>query len=141
LDKIAVSLGGRAAEEIFVGRISTGAADDLDKVTKMAYSMVTTYGMNPELGLLSFNKSDNQFYKPFSEETGQLIDDAVRQMVNEQYNRVKDLLTAKRSVLTSLAEQLLTKETLVYTELRDVLGERPFAKKDHHKEFLHSGTA
>mmetsp|Transcript_39746 Transcript_39746/g.105251 ORF Transcript_39746/g.105251 Transcript_39746/m.105251 type:complete len:706 (-) Transcript_39746:478-2595(-) len=141
LDKIAVSLGGRAAEEIFVGRISTGAADDLDKVTKMAYSMVTTYGMNPELGLLSFNKSDNQFYKPFSEETGQLIDNAVRQVVNEQYNRVKDLLTAKRSVLTSLSEQLLAKETLVYTELKDVLGERPFAMTDQHKEFLQSGTA
>jgi len=69
LDKIAVSLGGRAAEELFVGKISTGASDDLDKVTKMAYSMVAVYGMNPELGLLSYsqNNSSQQFYKPYSE--------------------------------------------------------------------------
>merc|ERR1719414_2090183 len=91
LDKIAVALGGRAAEEIFVGKISTGAADDLDKVTKMAYSMVSVYGMNPELGLLSYSQqnSGQQFYKPYSEETGQKIDKAARALVEEQYDRVK----------------------------------------------------
>merc|ERR1719203_457748 len=97
LDKIAVALGGRAAEELFVGKISTGAADDLDKVTKMAYSMVSVYGMNPELGLLSFNQQDasEQFYKPYSEVTGQLIDREARSIVDEQYDRVKALLTEK----------------------------------------------
>merc|ERR1711990_218512 len=76
LDKIAVALGGRAAEELFVKKISTGASDDLDKVTKMAYSMVTVYGMNPDLGLLSYNGggSSENFYRPYSEETAQLID-------------------------------------------------------------------
>merc|ERR1719411_2328655 len=76
LDKIAVSLAGRAAEEIFVGKISTGAADDLDKVTKMAYSMVAVYGMNSKVGLLSYNQNNasEQFYKPYSDETGQVID-------------------------------------------------------------------
>merc|ERR1711933_256137 len=84
LDKIAVSLGGRAAEELFVGKVSTGAADDLDKVTKMAYSMVSVYGMNPELGLLSYNqgRGDNQFYKPYSEATGRLMDREARQVTN-----------------------------------------------------------
>merc|ERR1719222_118041 len=95
LDKIAVALGGRAAEELFVGKISTGASDDLDRVTKMAYSMVSVYGMNPELGLLSYsqNSSSEQFYKPYSEETGQLIDREARSIVDDQYQRVKALLT------------------------------------------------
>merc|ERR1719253_2361879 len=76
LDKIAVALGGRAAEEIFVGKITTGAADDLDKVTKMAYQLVSVYGMTDGIGLLSYqqNNSGEQFYKPYSEETGQKID-------------------------------------------------------------------
>merc|ERR1719395_45736 len=97
LDKMAVSLGGRAAEEIFVGRISTGASDDLDKVTKMAYSMVAVYGMNPELGLLSYNQNNagEQFYKPYSEETGQLIDREARAIVESQYDRIKALLDEK----------------------------------------------
>merc|ERR1719254_477820 len=76
LDKIAVALGGRAAEELFVGRISTGASDDLDRVTKMAYAMVSQYGMNPTLGLVSYsqNNASEQFYKPYSEATAQIID-------------------------------------------------------------------
>merc|ERR1740121_1074483 len=112
LDKIAVALGGRAAEELFVGKISTGAADDLDKVTKMAYSMVGVYGMNPELGLLSYNNnnSSEQFYKPYSEVTGQLIDKEARGIVDEQYERVKALLTEKDSLMYALAGQLIDKE-------------------------------
>merc|ERR1719359_1085219 len=76
LDKIAVALAGRAAEELFVGQITTGASDDLDKVTKMAYSMVAVYGMDSELGLLSYGQlnGSEQLYKPYSEETGQMID-------------------------------------------------------------------
>merc|ERR1719281_1628197 len=86
-DKICVALGGRAAEELFVGKISTGASDDLDKVTKMAYSMVAVYGMNKELGLLSYsqNNASEQFYKPYSEETGQLIDREASKIVEMEY--------------------------------------------------------
>jgi len=140
LDKIAVSLGGRAAEELFVGRISTGAADDLDKVTKMAYSMVAVYGMNPELGLLSYNQNNasEQFYKPYSEETGQLIDREARSIVEEQYNRVKKLLTEKTALMTSMADALIEKETLVYNELKELLGERPFALKDEYSKFVNA---
>merc|ERR1740121_407265 len=112
LDKIAVTLGGRAAEDIFIGKITTGASDDLDKVTKMAYSIVGVYGMNPELGLLSYNNnnSSEQFYKPYSEVTGQLIDKEARGIVDEQYERVKALLTEKDSLMYALAGQLIDKE-------------------------------
>jgi len=142
LDKIAVALGGRAAEELFVGKISTGAADDLDKVTKMAYSMVAVYGMNPELGLLSYNQNNasEQFYKPYSEETGQLIDREARQIVDEQYGRVKALLTEKSELMTELSNKLAEKETLVYNELKDILGERPFGIKDSYKQFVTAGA-
>eukprot|EP00929_Paragymnodinium_shiwhaense_P020395 TRINITY_DN13616_c0_g1_i1.p1 TRINITY_DN13616_c0_g1~~TRINITY_DN13616_c0_g1_i1.p1 ORF type:complete len:851 (-),score=303.72 TRINITY_DN13616_c0_g1_i1:316-2868(-) len=138
LDKIAVSLGGRAAEEIFVGRISTGASDDLDKVTKMAYSMVAVYGMNPELGLLSYNQNNasEQFYKPYSEETGQLIDREARQIVEIQYARVKELLKEKKDLMMAMGDKLAEKETLVYTDLRELLGERPFQMKQQYGSFI-----
>jgi len=141
LDKIAVALGGRAAEELFVGKISTGAADDLDKVTKMAYSMVAVYGMNPELGLLSYNQNNasEQFYKPYSEETGQLIDREARSIVDGQYSRVKALLQEKSDLMTALSDRLAEKETLVYNELKDVLGERPYGIKDSYKLFVTAG--
>lgn len=141
LDKIAVSLGGRAAEELFIGRISTGASDDLDKVTKMAYSMVTLYGMNPAMGLVSFNPNsqNDQFYKPYSEETGRLVDREVRELVSQQYDRVKALLTEKTSLMQSLADQLFEKETLVYTDLRGVLGERPYGMKKQFVQFVQAG--
>merc|ERR1719379_1783174 len=116
LDKICVALAGRAAEEIFVGQISTGASDDLDKVTKMAYSMVSIYGMNTDIGLLSYNQNDasQQFYKPYSEETGRKIDQEARAIVNAQYERVKNLLEEKRDLLLSFSDSLNEKETLVH---------------------------
>merc|ERR1719468_740607 len=138
LDKIAVALGGRAAEELFVEKISTGAADDLDKVTKMAYAMVTVYGMNPQLGLLSYSQSNSseQFYKPYSEETGKLIDREARVIVEEQYQRVKKLLQEKSALMEGLADKLAEKETLVYADLLDVLGERPYGIQDQFKQFV-----
>mmetsp|Transcript_69383 Transcript_69383/g.157430 ORF Transcript_69383/g.157430 Transcript_69383/m.157430 type:complete len:595 (+) Transcript_69383:3-1787(+) len=141
LDKIAVSLGGRAAEELFVGKISTGASDDLDKVTKMAYSMVAVYGMNPQLGLLSYNQnnSSEQFYKPYSEETGQLIDREARTIVDEQYSRVKALLTEKKDLMTALADGLTEKETLVYSEIKSILGERPYGIQESYRTFVEGG--
>lgn len=142
LDKIAVSLGGRAAEELFVGKISTGASDDLDKVTKMAYAMVTVYGMNSELGLLSYSKNNpgNEFYKPYSEETSQLIDQMARDMVEQEYKRVKDLLIEKSSIVRALSTRLVQKETLVYNDLLEVLGERPFALQAGLSKFVTAGA-
>merc|ERR1719223_506774 len=141
LDKIAVSLGGRAAEELFVGRISTGASDDLDKVTKMAYSIVTVYGMNSELGLVSFSQNDpgNQFYKPYSEETAQMIDREARKIVDEQYTRVKELLKEKEGLMHSMADLLCEQETIVYNEILGCLGPRPFDVKEEYRNFVTAG--
>lgn len=140
LDKIAVSLGGRAAEELFVGTISTGASDDLDKVTKMAYAMVSTYGMNPKLGLVSYsqNNSSEQFYKPYSDATGQLIDTEAKLIIDAQYTRVKELLTEKTDLMNNLADELLKEDTLVFNQLVSILGERPFAIKDSYKQFVNA---
>jgi len=142
LDKIAVALGGRAAEELFVKRISTGASDDLDKVTKMAYSMVAVYGMNSELGLLSYgqNNASEQFYKPYSEETGRKIDEQTRSIVDEQYRRVKELLQEQSEKLQLLADKLAEKETLVYHDLVEVLGERPYSIKEELNKFVTAGA-
>lgn len=136
-----MTLAGRAAEELFVGRISTGASDDLDKVTKMAYSMVAVYGMNPELGLLSYNQnnSSEQFYKPYSEETCQLIDKDAREIVTKQYERVKALLLEKSDKMHAMAERLRENETLVYNELLEILGERPFSVKAEYQKFVTAG--
>eukprot|EP00930_Biecheleria_cincta_P004299 TRINITY_DN105205_c0_g1_i1.p1 TRINITY_DN105205_c0_g1~~TRINITY_DN105205_c0_g1_i1.p1 ORF type:complete len:795 (+),score=149.55 TRINITY_DN105205_c0_g1_i1:40-2424(+) len=141
LDKIAVALGGRAAEELFVGRISTGASDDLDKVTKMAHAMVAVYGMCPEVGLLSYGQNDasQQFYKPYSEGTAQLIDSETRAIVDSQYARVKDLLTEHKDKLLALTDKLDEKETLVYQDLVGVLGERPWALKEEYSKFVTAG--
>jgi ATP-dependent metalloprotease FtsH len=138
LDKIAVSLGGRAAEDLFVGRISTGASDDLDKVTKMAYAMVGVYGMNPKIGLVSYSQNDSsqQFYKPYSDATGALIDSEAKLIIDAQYTRVKEILTEKQGVLKEMAEELLKHDTLVYNQLVAVLGERPFQIKDAYKQFV-----
>jgi AFG3 family protein len=138
LDKIAVSLGGRAAEELFVGKISTGASDDLDKVTKMAYAMVSVYGMNPKLGLVSYsqNNASEQFFKPYSDATGQLIDKEARLIIDAQYTRVKELLNEKKDLVHALSDQLLEEDTLVYNQLLAILGERPHGIKNSYKEFV-----
>merc|ERR1719215_1007683 len=117
--------------------ISTGASDDLDKVTKMAYSMVTVYGMNPKLGLLSYsNQNNEQFYKPYSEETGQVIDREAREIVDKQYERVKELLQEKSDMMQALADRLMEKETIVYNDLKEVLGERPFGVQEEFENLL-----
>jgi len=138
LDKMAVTLGGRAAEELFVGRITTGASDDLDKVTKMAYAMVGVYGMNPKLGLVSFsqNNPSEQMYKPYSEATSQLIDAEARLIIDAQYERIKKLLWEKKDLVHAMADELVKEDTLVYNQLVNILGERPFGIKAAYKQFV-----
>jgi len=138
LDKIAVALGGRAAEELFVGKISTGASDDLDKVTKMAYAMVAVYGMNPKLGLVSFSQNDSsqQFYRPYSDATGELIDTEAKLIIDAQYLRVKELLNEKKDLVNAMADELLKEDTLVYNQLVGILGERPYGIKESYRQFV-----
>ena len=127
LDRICMTLGGRAAEEVVFGKISTGAQNDLDQITKMAYSMVTVFGMNEKVGNISFHgMGQDQFNKPFSEHTAQLIDEEVRNIIEKQFVRAKKLLKERRKELESLARQLLDKEVLLKSDVEKLIGERPY---------------
>jgi cell division protease FtsH len=127
-DDMSMSLGGRAVEELVFGKISTGALSDLQKVTRMAYAMVSVYGMNDKIGNISFYdpQSENNFSKPYSEETGKLIDEEVRKLVDSVYARTKALLTDKTEAVRIIAEELLKKEVLYKDDLVRLIGPRPF---------------
>lgn len=127
-DQMCMTLGGRAAEAVFFGRISTGAQSDLDSVTKMAYGMVAVYGMNDKIGNVSFYdmQNQNQFDKPYSDDTARLIDEEVRKLIEEQYARAKELLSEKREEVVKLAEALLAKEVVLKSDLVKLIGLRPF---------------
>jgi cell division protease FtsH len=138
-DRMCMTLGGRAAERIIFDQISTGAQNDLDQITSMAYAMVTVYGMDEKLGNISFYQMMNQnnFQKPYSEETGKLIDDEVREIISEQYERAKELLSEKSEELHTLAKELLEKEVLFKSDLERLIGKRP-AGYDEPEEIYHS---
>lgn len=132
MDQICAMLGGRAAEDIIFDEISSGALDDLEKVTKQAYSMVAYYGMDKNIGPLSFYDSSGQYQsmlgKPYSEEMGKLIDQEVRNLITTQYERAKDILTKHKDELKELAQFLLDKEVANKEDLIQMLGKRK-AKK------------
>jgi AFG3 family protein len=131
MDQICMTLGGRAAEQIFFGKISTGAANDLQQITRIAYSMVTAYGMNSKVGNVSFYdpSQENTFTKPFSEETGKIIDEEVRGIIDEAYQRTIQLLTEKKEQVEKLAKELLDKEVLHKSDVEELIGKRPFEEK------------
>jgi cell division protease FtsH len=129
IDEMCMALGGRAAEEIVFGKISTGALSDLERITKMAYSIVTMYGMNPKIGNVSFydsKQSDMTFSKPYSEATAETIDNEVRSIIASAYERTKGLLMDKRHELETVAQELLQKEILFQSDLERLVGKRPF---------------
>ncbi len=128
LDDMCMSLGGRAVEELVFGKISTGALSDLQHVTRMAYAMVSMYGMNEAIGNISFYdpQNDNNFSKPYSEETGKMIDNEVRSLVDGAYNRVKALLSEKIESVKVIAEELLKKEVLFKDDMERLLGKRTY---------------
>ncbi len=126
LDRMCMTLGGRAAESVTFDKISTGAQNDLDQVTKMAYSMVAIYGMNKKVGNVSFyGMQQDQFNKPYSDETATMIDEEVRKLIDSQYERAKKLLREKKKELELLANQLLEKEVLLKSDVEKLIGERP----------------
>ena len=131
LDEMCMALGGRAAEELIFGKISTGALSDLEKVTKQAYAMVAMYGLNKRVGNISFYDSQGQqtFTKPYSEDTARVIDEEVSKMVEEQYQRALTLLSANRDKLEALADKLLEKEVIFKEDLVAIFGERPWDVK------------
>ncbi len=126
-EHLCATLGGRAAEEIIFGEVSSGALDDLEKVTKEAYTMVAYYGFNSKIGNISFYDSTEQntgFQKPYSEETGKIIDEEVRKLVAEAYAQAKDILTQHKNELASIATLLLQKEIIYKEDIEKILGKR-----------------
>src|SRR5690554_2106786 len=140
VDGMCMTMGGRVAEDITFSRISTGAQNDLERITKLAYAMVTVYGMNKKVGNISFNDSqENQFNKPYSEKTAELIDEEVRLLISDTYDRTRRLLLSKQAGLIALAEKLLEKEILFQSDLEEILGKRPFDHRITYDEFVNSG--
>lgn len=133
-DEITSALGGRAAEEIIFGKVSTGALNDLEKVSKQAYAMVVYFGLNSEIGNISFYDSTGQseysFQKPYSEKTAETIDVEVRKIVESAYMRAKTILTENREKLESLANLLLDREVIFREDLEDIFGKRPWEHKE-----------
>jgi len=130
-DQICMTLGGRASEEIFFNKISTGAQNDLQQITRTAYAMVTVYGMNEKVGNISFYdpQQETAFTKPYSDETARLIDDEVRKLIDSAYDRTKQLLTEKKTEVERLANALLEKEVLFQSDVEALIGKRPFEEK------------
>ncbi len=130
LDEMCSALGGRAAEEVIFGKISTGALSDLEKVTKQAYAMITIYGLNSKIGNISYYDSTGAneygFTKPYSEKTAQTIDEEVSKLIETSYLRAKDILTKNKPLLQQLAEKLLEKEVIFKEDLEAIFGKRPF---------------
>ena len=128
LDEMCATLGGRAAEQVIFGKISTGALSDLEKVTKQAYAMVGIYGLNDRIGNLSYYDSsgENQFQKPYSDETARTMDEEVSKLVEAAYQRALHLLTENREKLEELAHLLLEKEVIFKEDLERILGVRPY---------------
>jgi cell division protease FtsH len=131
MDQICMTLGGRASEDIFFGKISTGASNDLQQITKIAYSMITVYGMNDKVGNISYYdpNQENVFTKPFSEETGKMIDEEVRKLIDKAYQITLKLLREKKGDVDKLAKELLKKEVLFKSDVEALIGKRPFEEK------------
>ncbi|MFT6500259.1 MAG: cell division protease FtsH [Crocinitomicaceae bacterium] len=135
LDEMCTSLGGRAAELLTFGKISTGALSDLEKVTKQAYAMVSIYGLNEKVGNLSFyDPNGNQFTKPYSDVTARVIDEEASKMIEAQYQRAIKVLTEHKDQLNQLAEKLLEKEVIFKEDLVAIFGVRPWDKDDEDSE-------
>ncbi len=129
LDMMCMALGGRVAEEIIFDEISTGAQNDLERITKMAYSMIATYGMNPEIGQVSFKdpfSEEYAFKKPYSEDLAKKIDEEVRKLIAHIYEKTKQLLLARKKELELIAQELLKKEVIYKEDVERLIGKRPF---------------
>ena len=132
LDEMCATLGGRAAEQIIFGKISTGALSDLVKVTRQARAMVTVYGLNDKIGNITYYDNNGQsefgFTKPYSEETAKQIDEEISKIVEREYKRALSLLRKHKKKLSELAEHLLEKEVIFKDDLVSIFGKRPFER-------------
>ena len=132
LDSMVMTLGGRAAEQIFFEKVSTGAQNDLERITKFAYGMITHYGMSKKVGQVSFNDPTGEYgyQRPYSEKTAELIDEEVRSMIDEAYQRTIDLLTDKKKEVEAIAMELLTKEIIFKSDIERIIGPRPYLEDE-----------
>lgn len=133
MDRMAMTMGGRVSEELHFPTVTTGASDDFKKVSQMARNMVTQWGMSDKVGPVFFENDPNRMQKPFAEATAQQIDQEVHRIVDEAYQRCKDLLLEKKREVGLIAEELLKKEVLVRDDMVRILGKRPF--EDNNEEF------
>jgi cell division protease FtsH len=135
MDEITATLGGRAAEELIFGTVSTGALNDLERVTKQAYAMIAYYGLNKKIGNLSYYDSTGQqeysFQRPYSEKTAQTIDDEAYSLIDEAYKKAKSILGEHKENLSKLANILLEKEVIFNDDLVKLFGKRPFEHVEH----------
>jgi AFG3 family protein len=142
MDEMCMALGGRAAEDIVFGKVSTGALSDLERITKLAYSMVTVYGLNDKIGNVSFydsKQAEYAFNKPYSEETARQIDEEVRKIIDGAYRRTVDMLSDKREQLEIIAQELLQKEILYQKDLERLIGKRPFERDTAYQAYKKRG--
>ncbi len=140
LDEMCATMGGRAAEKVIFNKISTGALSDLEKVTRQARAMVTIYGLNDKLGNITYydstGQTDYNFTKPYSEETAQVIDKEISNIIEEQYQRAIDILEKNKEKLTELAERLLEKEVIFKDDLEKIFGKRPFNAEEEEEKLV-----
>ena len=136
IDQMCMTLGGRAAEEIIFNRVSTGAQNDLERITNMAYAMVSLYGMNEKVGNISFTDGNQEynFNKPYSDQTANMIDEEVRILISEAFKRTKQLLLDHQDDLESIAQELLKKEVIFKDDLERLIGPRPFSNQGDESE-------
>ena len=138
MDIVCMALAGRAAEEIFFGGVTTGASDDLRRVTDMVYSTIQLYGMNPRLGQLAFPKDPNAMFddRPYSEKTAKAMDEEAKTIVDEAYQRTLNLLRSRKDDVEKVAKLLLDKETITHDDVLELVGPRPFKTNPQYDEFI-----
>jgi cell division protease FtsH len=130
LDEMCATLGGRAAEELFTGHISSGAMNDLERVTKQAYGMIAYMGMSEALpNLCYYNNDEYSWQRPYSEATAELIDKEVKRLIAEQYERAKQLLLAKKEGHNALADLLVEREVIYAEDVEKIFGKRPWTSR------------
>lgn len=137
MDIVCMALAGRAAEDVFFGRVTTGASDDLRRVTQLVYSTIQTYGMNSRVGQLAYPRDDNQFGdKPYSDATAEAMDEEARAIVDAAYRRTVELIKAKKEQVEAVAKLLIDKETITHDDMIDLIGDRPFKPDKQYQEYV-----